>query len=201
MSYGQVREPGVIEAYLVDPECPDDPYMTPDTDFWVSCVGQQAKAEFFQTLIAIKIIFIIILTILLLVGSSGVWIGLLVLLGVGIIGFSAFRMLTAERVAKSKHKEAMNRLATSSSIIYDNAWEMKDGRRVWKPETIKDLERVRKEMREQLTAENIGTKITVSQNGPGGSTASQPTFTSAFGSKVADIMGSVIDDKVKKLVK
>ena len=64
MSYGKVRTPGVIETYFVDPECPDDMYMTPDSKFWASCAAQQAKASFYPKAIGIVVVLIIVLMIM-----------------------------------------------------------------------------------------------------------------------------------------
>lgn len=190
MSYGNVRDVGVVEAYYVDSDCPDDMYMTPDSKFWASCAGQKAKASFIQTVIAIIVILIILLTILFLVGASGWYSGIALFIGLALIGFSAFNMITAERVAETMHREAMMGLATSWGMDYNTSFEEKNGRKVWKPEALEKFNKIREERRQQIIAEKqVATQISVN-GGPG-------TPQATFGSEVGKGVGSAFGDAAK----
>lgn len=191
MSYGNVRSPGVIEAYYVDPECPDDMYMTPDSKFWASCAGQKAKANLIQTVIAITVILIILLTILFLVGASGWFSGIALFIGLALIGLSAFNMITSERVAEKMHREAMMGLATSWGMDYNTSFEEKNGRKVWKSDALEKFNKIREERRQQIIAEKqVATQINMGQGGPG-------TPQATFGSEVGKGVGSAFGDAAK----
>jgi hypothetical protein len=194
MSYGKVRTPGVIEAYYVDPECPDDMYMTPDSKFWASCAGQQSKASFYPAIVGIIIVLLIILTVMYLFGVGGLGMGITFFVGLGIIGYSAFYFMTAEKIAETMHREAMMSLETNWSIDYDSAWEEKDGRRVWKEDIGEKLRTARDERRQQIIAEKaVATQISMSQGGPGGSAASASnpeTFTGEIGKGIGSGIAS-----------
>ena len=192
MSYGNVRDVGVIEAYYVDPECPDDMYMTPDSKFWASCASQKSKASFITTVIAIVIILIIMLTVLYLLGGSGWYSGIAVFIGLAIIGFSAFNMLTAGRVAETMHREAMMSLATTWGMDYNNSFEEKNGRRIWKQDALEKFNKIREERRQQIIAEKaVASQINMTQGGPGGSAAQSATFGSKVGEKVGEGLGDL----------
>ena len=194
MSYGNVRSPGVIEAYYVDPDCPDDMYMTPDSKFWASCAGQKSKASFIQTIVAITIILIIVLTILLFAGASGWYSGIVLFIGLAIIGFSAFNMITAERIAETMHREAMMSLSTLWGMDYNTSFEEKNGRKVWKPDAFN---KIREERRQQIIAEKPATQINMGQ-GPGGSVAQQATFGSEVGKGLGAAAGNLLQGFFRK---
>ncbi len=192
MSYGNVRTPGVIETYYVDPECPDDMYMTPDPKFWAKCAGQQAKANFISTIIAVTILLIIILTILYFVDASGLCSGIAIFIGLVIIGLSAFNMLTAERVAETMHREATMKLASEWGVDYKDAFETKGDRQVLRQEYFTKLKQIRDENRQQTNLEKtLDAQTRMHQGVP--ITVSQPsTPGSEIGKGVGSAIGSLI---------
>lgn len=196
MSYGNVRDVGVVEAYYVDPDCPDDMYMTPDSKFWASCAGQKSKANFIQTIVAITIILIILLTILLFAGATTLFLGIALFIGLAIIGYSAFNMVTAERRAETMHREAMMSLSTSWGMDYNTSFvEDKNGRQVWKPDALEKFTKIRAERRAEKVAEkDVATRISVN-GGPGGSAAPPPPPT--FGSEVGAGVGAALRESIK----